>query len=230
MCSGKTRLADIHQVWKEDGYSFWSCLSCGSETSDRGYTAADYDCDNRDDYFLNCLGGWDKVLEELNTNVSYFEHHMDLKDKRFLDVGYCDGAMMTRMVQKGCSVWGFDVFNHKATKIAERGGFSEKRLLHSDNLSNVYHSSFDLIQCREVIEHVPNPHTLMKQMAGLLEVGGLLQVQTPLPSGLDSQIPYQIQHLCLISHIMLRTAGIAQGLKIIETLRWPSGQLILFQK
>lgn len=60
--------------------------------------------------------------------------------------------------------------------------------------------------------------------------GGFLQVQTPLPSGIDSRIPYQLQHLCLISHTMLRTAGIAQGLKIVETLRWPLGQMILFQK
>lgn len=229
ICGGETKLAPIHEVWTEADYRFWRCLECGSETSDRQYTPADYNCDNRDDYFLEQLGSWPNVLEQLNTNVHLFAKNSDgVSGKTFLDVGYCDGAMLARMSAIGCDVTGFDVFPHKAQKIAARAGISQSQLFHGDSLV-VIQDTFDMINCREVIEHVAEPHLLMRQMVARLNPNGLLQVQTPLPSGNDSRIPYQIQHLCLISHPMLRAMGLAHGLSIVETLLWPLGQAIVFR-
>lgn len=229
ICGGKTLLAPIHKVWSEPGYRFWKCEDCGSETSDRRYTPADYDCDNRDDYFVECLGSWEACLNELNTNVWLFSKSRPLQGLSFLDVGYCDGAMMSRMSREGCFVFGFDVFAHKSEKIAKRIGVPLSCLVHGPSL-DVVPGRYDLINCREVIEHIPNPHEVIGQMASLLQKGGLLQIQTPLPSGEDSRIPYQIQHLCLLSHPMLRAAGMAHGLKVFETMQWPLGQLVMFQK
>lgn len=236
VCAGDTRLAPIHEVWSEPGYRFWRCLDCGCESSDRAYTPADYNCDNRDDYFLECLGSWEKVRNELNTNVALFEMHGgSLTGKRFLDVGYCDGAMLSRMRDAGCECYGFDVFDHKADKIAQRAGVAASRLLHGHDLSVCFATGrsdeqFDLIHCREVIEHVTDPHLLMRQMSGLLAPGGLLQVQTPQANSSNSRIPYQIQHLCLMSPAALRQAGMAHGLTVKQHMKWPDGQCVVFQK
>jgi 2-polyprenyl-3-methyl-5-hydroxy-6-metoxy-1,4-benzoquinol methylase len=225
ICGGETRLAPIHDLWSEPGYRFWRCLDCGTETSDRDYTRADYDCSHRDDYFIECLGSWEAVLEQLNTNVWLFEKNTELAGKTFLDVGYCDGAMLQRMNAKGCRCIGFDVFHHKAVKIAARAGIELLRLVHGKSLGDTGLTTlaFNLIHCREVIEHVPDPSQLMRQMASMLNPGGLLQVQTPTPCGLDSRIPYQLQHLTLIAPQMLRSIGISCGLSIVETLYWPQG-------
>lgn len=234
VCAGDTRLAPIHEVWSEPGYRFWRCLDCGCESSDRAYTPADYDCDNRDDYFLECLGSWERVRTELNTNVALFELHGGcLSGKSFLDVGYCDGAMLSRMRDLGCDCTGFDVFDHKANKIAARAGIPRERLVHGRSLDEAFVFAgirFDLINCREVIEHVTDPLLLMRQMAAILEDGGLLQVQTPQADGSNSRIPYQIQHLCLLTPASLRQAGMAQGLVVRQHLKWPDGQCVVFQK
>lgn len=232
MCGGNTQLAPIHDVWTEAGYRFWKCLDCGSETSDRSYTPADYVSVNRDEYFIECLGSWEAVLRELNTNVWLFEKNTDLKAKLFLDVGYHDGAMLQRMREQGCICFGFDVLDNKSDKIAERAGIECESLFHGNSLDETPLSEliFDLIQCREVIEHVHDPARLMRQMSRLLASGGLLQVQTPTPCGIDSRIPYQIQHLTLIAPKMLRALGLSCGLEIVETMYWPHGQCVIFRK
>ena len=232
ICGGATRLAPIHDVWSEPGFRFWRCLDCGTETSDRDYTRADYDCNHRDDYFIECLGSWEAVLDQLNTNVWLFEKNMTLAGNSFLDVGYCDGAMLQRMHRKECRCVGFDVFGHKAAKIAARAGIDMGCLFHGKGLEDtaLVNYTFNLIHCREVIEHVPDPAQLMRTMASMLNPGGLLQVQTPTPCGLDSRIPYQLQHLTLIAPQMLRAMGLSCGLRIVETLYWPQGQCVVFRK
>lgn len=233
VCSGSVDLAPIHVVWREDGYRFWKCLSCGSETSDRNYTLQDYRDLDRQNHFANQLGGWENALEELNTNVWLFEKHMStLAGLQFLDVGYCDGAMLCRMQKKGADSYGFDVVDNQAKEIAERANVPYERLRHGDSLTETFGDvpCFELIQCREVIEHVQDPISLMREMERLLWPGGLLQIQTPCPSGIDSRIPYQIQHLCLLSEVALRIIGKTLDLEIVEYMNWNLGHCIVFRK
>jgi len=49
--------------------------------------------------------------------------------------------------------------------------------------------SFDVILCTEVLEHVPEPIEVLKEMARILKPGGRLLITAPLGSGLH-QIPY----------------------------------------
>ena len=48
-------------------------------------------------------------------------------------------------------------------------------------------SSFDVILCTEVIEHVPNPILAIKEFARILKSGGTLLITAPLQSGLHQE-------------------------------------------
>ena len=237
MCGGRTDLAPVHEVWTEPGYRFWRCRDCGSETSDLAYQLVWYEDFRRDDYFLTQCGGWDNVLAQLNFNVELFEGWSggsgSLHGKRFLDVGYCDGAMLARMTEKGCECWGYDVSAEYSMKIAERAEIPHQRLVHG--LEKWTHlageiGTFDLVQAREVIEHVPNPWSFMRGIASLLAPGGLAQIQTPLPNGVNSRIPYQRFHITLLSPIMLRAVGMAYGLEVVDNRFWSIGHLVILRK
>jgi SAM-dependent methyltransferase len=63
--------------------------------------------------------------------------------------------------------------------------------------------SADVILCTEVLEHVPNPHQVVAELARLLKPGGSLYVSVPF-SGREHQVPYDffrytqygLRHLC----------------------------------
>ncbi|HTS51752.1 MAG TPA: bifunctional 2-polyprenyl-6-hydroxyphenol methylase/3-demethylubiquinol 3-O-methyltransferase UbiG [Burkholderiales bacterium] len=118
-----------------------------------------------------------KPLHEINPlRLKWIEQRVDLTGKRVLDVGCGGGILSEAMAVHGAEVTGIDL-SEEALKVAEL------HLLESGNrvtyleaavedLAREQPSSFDVVTCMEVLEHVPDPASQVRACAHLLKPGG----------------------------------------------------------
>ena len=125
---------------------------------------------------------WDKnsefkPLHEINPlRLNYIDSLVDLKDKRVLDVG-CGGGILSESIYfKGANVTGIDL-GEKALNVAklhqlESGAKVDYRLVSVEQLASEQAASFDVVTCMEMLEHVPDPSSIVRACAQLVKPGG----------------------------------------------------------
>ncbi|ACI64424.1 predicted protein, partial [Thalassiosira pseudonana CCMP1335] len=127
----------------------------------------------------------DEYQQELTTSASSsnINTQLPLHNKRVLDIG-CGGGLLTESLSRlGASlVVGVDA-SPKVVDVAKMHSSHEySRLEHDvdDSTTNQHHDHelFDIVTALEVIEHVPNPSSLLKAATSLLKPNGILFVST----------------------------------------------------
>lgn len=125
---------------------------------------------------------WDKAsefkpLHEINPlRLAYIDQLVGLKGKRVLDVGCGGGILSESMHFIGADVMGIDL-GEKALNVAklhqlESGAKVDYQLLPVEQLANEQPASFDIVTCMEMLEHVPNPASIVAACAKLVKPGG----------------------------------------------------------
>lgn len=99
-----------------------------------------------------------------------------LAGKRILDVGCGGGILSESMVQRGASVMGIDM-GDAPLKVAElhsleSGVQVEYRQVPVEVLAEDQPESFDLVTCMEMLEHVPNPASVVQACSRLARPNG----------------------------------------------------------
>ena len=99
-----------------------------------------------------------------------------LAGKRVLDVGCGGGILAEAMAAKGAQVTGIDL-GEKALKVAmlhrlEVGSSVEYRLISAEMLAEESPGTFDVVTCMEMLEHVPDPPSIVNACAKLAKGGG----------------------------------------------------------
>jgi SAM-dependent methyltransferase len=97
--------------------------------------------------------------------------------RRLLDVGAHAGRFMHLAEQAGWDVEGIELNPRTAACAARRTG----RLVHQVNAHTLVAGSrrYDAITLTDVLEHIPEPVTLLRTLAQLLEPGGSIAVKVP---------------------------------------------------
>ncbi len=127
------------------------------------------------------LNGKLKTLHDINnTRMGYILSHTPLRNKKVLDLG-CGGGILTEALAKaGAIATGLDL-EINAINVAK------SHALENDLVINYEHCAienlnptlkFDVITCLEMLEHVPNPLSIIKQLSHHLEPNGLLFLST----------------------------------------------------
>ncbi len=125
---------------------------------------------------------WDKTsefkpLHEINPlRLSYIDNAILLKGKKVLDVGCGGGILSESMATKGASVTGIDL-GEKALKVAqlhslESGVKVDYQLIAVEELVNTHEGAFDVVTCLEMLEHVPDPASVIAACAKLVKPDG----------------------------------------------------------
>lgn len=126
---------------------------------------------------------WDKEsefrpLHEINPlRLDWIDGLAPLKGLRVLDVGCGGGILADSMARKGATVLGIDLAN-KALKVAQLHALEaqtqgvEYREISAEALAAEQPGSFDVVTCMEMLEHVPDPSSVVKACAALVRPGG----------------------------------------------------------
>jgi len=125
---------------------------------------------------------WDKTsefkpLHDINPlRLNYVNDLVPLSGKAVLDVGCGGGILSESMAEMGAIVTGIDL-GEKALKVAqlhslESGAKVDYQLLAVEELAENQPSSFDVVTCLEMLEHVPDPSSVINACAKLVKPNG----------------------------------------------------------
>lgn len=118
-----------------------------------------------------------KPLHAINPlRLGWIQSITNLQGKRILDVG-CGGGILAESLSKaGATVTGIDL-SSKALKVAElhqlESGTSVRYLtILAEDLAKEESQSYDVVTCMEMLEHVPDPSSVVQACAKLCKPGG----------------------------------------------------------
>jgi len=105
-----------------------------------------------------------------------------LAGRRVVDVGCGGGLLAEGMAGLGASVLGIDL-SDKSLGVAklhklESGAQVDYRLVAVEDLAIEMPGAFDVVTCMEMLEHVPDPGSVVRACATLVRPGGLVAFST----------------------------------------------------
>src|SRR5574343_356589 len=124
-----------------------------------------------------------KTLHDVNPlRVRFIQQHADLQGKRVVDIG-CGGGILTEgLARAGADALGIDL-SDELIDIAdlhglETGVTAQYRKISAEALAAEQPAAFDHVTCMEMLEHVPDPASIIRASATLVKPGGMVFFST----------------------------------------------------
>lgn len=118
-----------------------------------------------------------KPLHDINPlRLNWIDDAIGLRGKRILDVGCGGGLLSEGMAVRGAEVTGIDL-SEKPLGVAklhllESGQKVDYRKISVEQLAEEMPGAFDAVTCLEMLEHVPDPASIVAACARLVKPGG----------------------------------------------------------
>jgi 2-polyprenyl-6-hydroxyphenyl methylase/3-demethylubiquinone-9 3-methyltransferase len=124
-----------------------------------------------------------KTLHDINPlRIQFIQKYADIAGKRIVDVG-CGGGILTEGLAKhGADILGIDL-SEELIDIAdlhglESGVSARYQKISAEALAEQQPESFDYVTCMEMLEHVPDPGSIIAACAILVKPGGMVFFST----------------------------------------------------
>ena len=118
-----------------------------------------------------------KALHDINPlRANYIDSHARVAGKKLLDIGCGAGILSEAMAQRGASVTAIDM-GEEPLKVARLHLFeSQLEIDYQQSTAEAYATQhagqFDVVTCMEMLEHVPEPASVIAACASLCKPGG----------------------------------------------------------
>ena len=119
-----------------------------------------------------------RPLHQINPlRLDWIQTLAALKGKQVLDVGCGGGILSDAMARVGAHVTGIDLAT-KSLKVAQLHALETQtpnvsyREVSAEDLAAEKPASFDVVTCMEMLEHVPDPASVVQACAALVKPGG----------------------------------------------------------
>jgi 2-polyprenyl-6-hydroxyphenyl methylase/3-demethylubiquinone-9 3-methyltransferase len=118
-----------------------------------------------------------KPLHQINPlRVNWIDERVGLAGKTVLDVGCGGGILSESMAQRGATVTGIDM-GEAPLAVAqlhqlESGAQVSYRKITAEQLAEEMPGQFDVVTCMEMLEHVPDPASVIRACQQLVKPGG----------------------------------------------------------
>jgi len=127
--------------------------------------------------------GESRPLHDLNpVRLDYIAARCPLRDARALDVGCGGGLLSEALARAGAMVTGIDlapaVLDVARLHLLESGLVVDYRQISVETLADEQARQYDLVTCMEMLEHVPDPGSVIRACAAVLKPGGRLFLST----------------------------------------------------
>jgi len=118
-----------------------------------------------------------KPLHDINPlRLDFIDGRVRLAGRRVLDVGCGGGILAEAMAHRGADVTGIDLGEAPlavARQHAKESGVAMAyRCLSVEEMAAEQPGSFDVVTCMEMLEHVPDPASVVRACAALVKPGG----------------------------------------------------------
>jgi 2-polyprenyl-6-hydroxyphenyl methylase/3-demethylubiquinone-9 3-methyltransferase len=123
------------------------------------------------------LNGEFKLLHQLNPlRLSYIDQKASLADKNVIDIGCGGGILSESIARLGAHVTGIDM-SQAALNVAklhqiETNTQVEYVLTTAEKMAADRPEQYDVVTCMEMLEHVPDPSSIIRACAKLVKPGG----------------------------------------------------------
>ena len=125
---------------------------------------------------------WDEdgefgALHKINPfRLEFMRRHQDIADQSILDVGCGGGILSESLAKAGAQVTGIDLANEVLT-IAKLHGLDSGvkvnyQLIAAEDYAQQNPEKHDIVTCMEMLEHVPDPASIIKAVADSVKPGG----------------------------------------------------------
>ena len=124
-----------------------------------------------------------KPLHAINPlRLNWIKSFVDLHGKKVVDIGCGGGILAESISQSGAETTGIDL-SEKALKVAELhalevGANLTYRSISAEALAEEQPEQYDVVTCMEMLEHVPDPASVVRACAKLCKPGGTLFFST----------------------------------------------------
>lgn len=119
-----------------------------------------------------------RPLHQINPlRLEWIDRQVPLAGCRVVDVGCGGGILSDAMARKGADVLGIDLAS-KALKVAQLHALEAQtprvtyREVSAEALAEEMPGQFDVVTCMEMLEHVPDPGSVVRACATLVKPGG----------------------------------------------------------
>ncbi len=119
-----------------------------------------------------------RPLHQINPlRLDWINKLCPLANKRVLDVGCGGGILADSMARQGADVLGIDLAT-KSLKVAQLHALEAQtpnvtyREISAEALASEEPGGFDVVTCMEMLEHVPDPASIVQACAALVKPGG----------------------------------------------------------
>lgn len=132
---------------------------------------------------------WDKdgefrPLHQINPlRLEWINQLSPVSGKKVLDVGCGGGILADSMAHRGAQVTGIDL-STKALKVAQLHALEAQtpnlqyREISAEAIALEQPASFDVVTCMEMLEHVPDPSSVVRACSELVKPGGWVYFST----------------------------------------------------
>tara|TARA_R110000824_G_scaffold52692_4_gene146248 strand:- start:179377 stop:180102 length:726 start_codon:yes stop_codon:yes gene_type:complete len=124
-----------------------------------------------------------KPLHEINPlRMGFIDSKVNLAGLKVLDIGCGGGILSEAMAHRGALVTGIDMgeapLSVAKLHLLESGLDIEYQQSSAEAYAQQHAATFDVITCLEMLEHVPDPASVLKACHSLLKPGGRLFLST----------------------------------------------------
>jgi 2-polyprenyl-6-hydroxyphenyl methylase/3-demethylubiquinone-9 3-methyltransferase len=118
-----------------------------------------------------------RPLHDINPlRLNYIDERCSLNGKTVIDIGCGGGILSESMAKRGANVTGIDMGEAPlaVAKLHKLESGVEVNYLHStaEAIAEQNPESYDIVTCLEMLEHVPDPASVIKACAKLVKPGG----------------------------------------------------------
>lgn len=124
-----------------------------------------------------------KPLHAINPlRLHWIQEHASISEKKVLDIGCGGGILSESMAFEGANTFGIDL-SEKALQVADLHGLEsgvkvQYECISAEEFAIKHPNEFDVVTCMEMLEHVPDPASVVCAAATLCKPGGTIFFST----------------------------------------------------